>query len=343
MIVPFKTVEWVDGDVVLLDQTRLPEEEVYVSCTAFEEVARAIETMVVRGAPVIGITAAYGVALAAHRGEPVRAAVERLRRTRPTAVNLGWALDRMTSVLSDCSDKKSIARSALSEAELIHREDAEACDGIGRNGAALFERSSESPRILTHCNAGALATGGIGTALGIVYTLAENGRSPVVYFGETRPLLQGARLTAWELRQIGVEAVLQCDSAAGSLFDAVKLDAVIVGADRITLEGDVFNKVGTYALAVLAARHNVPFYVAAPLSSFDVRTSSEDVLIEQRGEDEVRGFGKTTVTVADQPVRNPAFDRTPAELIGAYISEAGVARSAAGFRSWFEGTGDRTI
>ena len=287
-----------DGALLILDQRALPAEERWIRCETVEQVADCIRTLAVRGAPAIGIAAAYAMALADDR----EAAAELLRSTRPTAVNLAWALERCR----EADDPLEVARR-------LHREQHEADRTLAGLGADLF---GEGTRALTHCNTGALATGGIGTACGVLRVAWELGRLAEVWVDETRPLLQGARLTAWELRQAGIPHRVVADSAAGSLMAQGRVDRVIVGADRIAANGDVANKVGTYPLAVLADRHGVPFYVAAPLSTIDLATPDGSAIpIEERDPAEV-------VTGAD--AFNPAFDVTPAELITAIVTEAGV-------------------
>jgi methylthioribose-1-phosphate isomerase len=289
-----------DGALLILDQRALPAEERWIRCESVEEVADCIRTLAVRGAPAIGIAAAYAMALAGDRD----AAAELLRSTRPTAVNLAWALDRCRH-----------ADDPLEAARTIHREQQEADQRLGQLGAELF---GDGTRALTHCNTGALATGGIGTACGVLRVAWEQGRLAEVWVDETRPLLQGARLTAYELRQAGIPHRVVADSAAGSLMARGQVDRVVVGADRIAANGDVANKVGTYPLAVLADRHGVPFYVAAPLSTIDPATpDGAAVPIEERDPAEV---------VADGDAFNPAFDVTPAELVTAIITEAGVLK-----------------
>jgi methylthioribose-1-phosphate isomerase len=287
-----------DGALLVLDQRALPAEERWIRCETVDQVADCIRTLAVRGAPAIGIAAAYALALADDR----EAAAELLRSTRPTAVNLAWALER-------CRD----AGDPLEAARRLHREQHEADRTLGELGAELFGHGT---RALTHCNTGALATGGIGTACGVLRVAWERGRLAEVWVDETRPLLQGARLTAWELRRAGIPHRVVADSAAGSLMAQGRVDRVIVGADRIAANGDVANKVGTYPLAVLADRHGVPFYVAAPLSTIDAATPDGDSIpIEERDPAEV---------VAGGDAFNPAFDVTPAELVTAIVTEAGV-------------------
>jgi methylthioribose-1-phosphate isomerase len=292
-----------DDALLVLDQRALPEEERWLRCSRVEEVAEAIRSMAVRGAPAIGLAAAYGLALA--DGSLDRAAAE-LRETRPTAVNLAWAIDRCLAAHESGRDLLDVARS-------IEAEQMEADRRIAELGAERFEAGD---RALTHCNTGALATGGYGTAGGVLRQAWEQGRLEQVWVDETRPLLQGARLTAWELGRLGIPYRVVADAAAGSLMERGLVDRVVVGADRIAANGDVANKVGTYPVAVLAQRHGVPFYVAAPLSTIDPSTASgADIPIEERDPSEV---------VAGLPAVNPAFDVTPAELVTAIFTEAGV-------------------
>ena len=332
------TLRYRPGILELLDQRELPEREVVLELRTAEEVARAIEGMAVRGAPAIGCAAAFGVALAARTraAEGVaaaraaaEAALRRLGRTRPTAVNLFFALGRMREVLVRAEgapgpDGEELARRLEGEASALAREDEEACRAIGRAGAALVPRRA---RVLTHCNAGALATAGYGTALGVIRAAVERGHRVEVFADETRPLLQGARLTAWELARDGIPVTVIPDSAAAHLMRQGRIDLVVVGADRVARNGDVANKIGTYGLAVLAREHGIPFYVAAPLSTWDPETpSGREIPIEERGRDEVARIGDRALVPDGVPVRNPAFDVTPAELITALITDAGVAR-----------------
>ncbi|WP_025322587.1 S-methyl-5-thioribose-1-phosphate isomerase [Deferrisoma camini] len=329
----FRAVEWTGEAVRLLDQRRLPTEETYHDYTDPEAVAVAIEQMVVRGAPAIGVTAAYGVALAARRWAGATAAefrsamesvFERFARTRPTAVNLFWALDRMRRAAQGAPDPARAAEALEVEARAIEAEDLEACRAMGRLGAELL---TDPATVLTHCNAGALATAGYGTALGVIRAAAEAGKRVRVLADETRPFLQGARLTAWELRKDGIPVTLITDGMAGYRMKRGGVDAVVVGADRITRSGDVANKIGTYTLAVLAREHGVPFYVAAPLSTVDFELSSGDEIpIEERDPAEVTHCGGTRVAPEGVEVWNPAFDVTPARLVTAIVTERGVAR-----------------
>jgi methylthioribose-1-phosphate isomerase len=310
-------MRWEDGVLHLLDQLRLPGEEVWVACRTEEEVADAIRRMVVRGAPAIGCAAAYGVALAARRGAPLERAIDLLAAARPTAVNLFWALAEMRRAAGD-------PVALVARAIEIHREDIAMCRAIGRHGAALIP---DNATVLTHCNAGALATGGYGTALGVIRGAREAGKALRVLADETRPFLQGARLTAWELVKSGIDVTVIPDAAAAFLMSRGEVSCVVVGADRIAANGDVANKIGTYALALAAARHQVPFYVAAPSSTLDLDTATgADIPIEERAGDELTHLGGTALAPAGVPGRYPAFDVTPAELVTAIITEDGVAR-----------------
>ena len=311
-----RTVQWTGQALVLLDQRRLPLAEEFVTCATSDEVAHAIADMVVRGAPAIGVTAAYGMALAAMAGEDLTGAAQRLLATRPTAVNLAWAVGR----LARCPD----AEAAVAAAQRIHAEDIACCADLGRHGLPLFP---EGARLLTHCNTGALAATGIGTALGMARAAFSAGRLARVYADETRPWLQGARLTAWECLQDGIPCTLLADSAAASLLAAGRVDLVAVGTDRTAANGDVANKIGTYPLAVLAARHGVPFYVAAPTSSIDLETpDGAEIRIEERSPDEVTHAGGVRVAPEGVEAWNPAFDVTPAELVTVIVTERGIAR-----------------
>jgi methylthioribose-1-phosphate isomerase len=304
-------IRWRDGVLELLDQRLLPADEAWLECETPADVAGAIRTLAVRGAPAIGIAAAYGLALAAARGEDLDAAARMLGDTRPTAVNLRWALDRALA-----------ADDPLAEAHAIAREQLEADHRMGELGAELF---AEGDRVLTHCNTGALATGGRGTAAGVLRSAWERGRLAQVWVDETRPLLQGARLTAWELERAGIPYRVVADAGAGSLMARGLVSRVVVGADRIARNGDVANKVGTYPLAVLADRHGIPFYVAAPVSTIDAGTPSGDSIeIEQRDQAEVVELRGVRIAPEGAEAENPAFDVTPAELVTAIITEAGV-------------------
>ncbi|HLH75789.1 MAG TPA: S-methyl-5-thioribose-1-phosphate isomerase [Candidatus Binataceae bacterium] len=329
-----KTLRWSGERVLLLDQRLLPEREVYREYSDYRGVARAIATMVVRGAPAIGVAAAMGVALGlrGYSGSqaPARfATVSRvLMATRPTAVNLAWAVARMGALVeaSRALSSAALFRRLRQESLAIYREDIAANRALGRLGADLI--TANPARILTHCNAGALATAGYGTALGIVRALREAGRAVSVFADETRPFLQGARLTAWELRQDRIAVTVLADNMAGLLMARDMVDCVIVGTDRVAANGDVANKIGTYPLAVLARRHQVPFYVAAPLSSIDLNCpSGAHIPIEERAAAELATFMGRTIVPAGARVFNPAFDVTPAALVTAIVTERGVARS----------------
>lgn len=328
-----ETVRWTDDSLVILDQTKLPGELTYVVCRNVESVAEAIEQLRIRGAPAIGIAAAYGVVMGVQddsssvfHAKDIEPVCRRLAATRPTAVNLFWALDRMKKVAAD-QDGKNVQQAReriLQEAHTILEEDRSVCHAIGINGASLLR---DGMTVLTHCNAGALATGGSGTALAIIYAAVQQGKRIRVFADETRPLLQGARLTAWELMQNDVDVTLICDNAAASVMKRLGIDCIIVGADRIAANGDTANKIGTYGLAVLAAEHRVPFYVAAPVSTLDINLPSGDLIpIEERSPDEITcGFGRRTAPMHVKAY-NPAFDVTPNRFISAIISEKGVAR-----------------
>jgi methylthioribose-1-phosphate isomerase len=311
-------IRWLNDTLQLLDQRKLPRDVVWVTCRDAREVAAAIRDMVVRGAPAIGVAAAFGIALAALRGDDVHAAAAELREARPTAVNLMWAVDRML-----CSGRLQPA-DLVAAAQRTFDEDVEANRRIGRYGAELL---GPSTTVLTHCNAGALATAGYGTALGVVRAAAESGKRIAVFADETRPYLQGARLTAWELQQDGIDVTLITDNMAGHFFQQNRFDAVIVGADRIAANGDAANKIGTYTVAVLANAHGVPFYVAAPVSTIDVATpDGKAIPIEERSAAEVTAIGGVEIAPEGVAARHPAFDVTPAALITAIITDRGVLR-----------------
>jgi methylthioribose-1-phosphate isomerase len=308
-------LKWNGTSLFLLDQRQLPKEEVWVECRTATDVADAIRTMIVRGAPAIGVSAAFGMALAMQGGEDVLQAASTLKDSRPTAINLAWAVDRMLGHDGD----------PAAEAERILKEDVDANHAIGRHGAALL---GQDITLLTHCNAGALATGGYGTALGVVRAAVESGRKVAVFADETRPYLQGARLTAWELQRDGIDVTLITDNMAGHFFQQGRFDAVVVGADRIAANGDTANKIGTYTVAVLANAHGVPFYVAAPLSTIDPSCpDGSKIPIEERSASEVVDFHGERIAPEGIHVRHPAFDVTPARLISAIITERGVLRT----------------
>jgi methylthioribose-1-phosphate isomerase len=330
----FFTLRLCDRGVELLDQRLLPHEEKYLLLRTGEEVARAIEDMAVRGAPAIGVAAAMGVAVELSRtsdadlAEALERVCARLRNTRPTAVNLTWALDRVRGELRKRLDAGArpaqIREAACVLAQHIHDEDVATCRAIGDAGAKLVPAES---RVLTHCNAGGLATAGYGTALGVIRSAARDGHIRRVLASETRPFLQGARLTAWELSRERIPVTLITDSMAGALMRRKEIDLVVVGADRIAANGDVANKIGTYALAVLAKAHHIPFYVAAPPSTVDIATpSGDEIPIEERAAEEVVSFGGVRIAPEGVGALHPAFDVTPAELVTAIVTERGVVR-----------------
>jgi methylthioribose-1-phosphate isomerase len=332
----FRTIDWSGGTVVMLDQTRLPTEVIYRRYECAEEVAEAIRSMVIRGAPAIGVAAAMGIALGMR--QPGGTSMQDLERrmeelskifaaTRPTAVNLFWAINRMKRTFASARGLTPAEAVTVLEKEalIIRDEDIEMNRRMGRHGEALFP---ESARVLTHCNAGALATAGYGTALGVIRAAVEKGKDIRVLADETRPFLQGARLTAWELAQDGIPVTLITDNAAGHFMSRGEVDLAIVGADRIAANGDVANKIGTYSVAVLARENNIPFYVAAPLSTIDLSLASgKEIPIEERDPEEVKHAGTTRMAPEEVPARHPAFDVTPARLVTAIITEAGVARA----------------
>lgn len=327
-----ETIRWTDDGVVMVDQTRLPREEVFVTCRTYREVADAIRRMVIRGAPAIGVAAAMGVALGVLRadGEDLDAQMEEicgeLAGTRPTAVNLFWAIRRMKDVYGSMRGHpiEEVRRRLVEEARQVYREDIAINEAIGRNGADLVP---DGKTVLTHCNAGALATAGYGTALGVIRAAVAAGKSIDVFADETRPFLQGARLTAWELQRDGIPTTLITDNMAGHFLKSGRIGCVVVGADRIAANGDVANKVGTYSVAVLAKENGIPFYVAAPVSTLDLSLASGDEIpIEQRDTAEVTTVFGTPVAPEGIPVENPAFDVTPHRYVTAIITERGVAR-----------------
>jgi methylthioribose-1-phosphate isomerase len=332
------TVAWTDAGVVMIDQRKLPGKETYVICRTGAEVARAIKTMVIRGAPAIGVSAAYGLALEMRRNKSLgtrrftvdfQKTCDLLAATRPTAVNLFWAIDRMRRAFADAAQAggsvADIAARLAAEAHAIHDEDVESCRAIGRFGAEVVPNPA---RILTHCNAGALATAGYGTALGVVRGAVERGVPVEVFADETRPFLQGARLTAWELVRDGIPTTVIADNMAGALMRKGGVNFVVVGADRIAANGDFANKIGTYPVAVLAREHGVPFYVAAPLSTIDLATPDGGrIPIEERDRREVTHVGPTQLAPDGARVWNPAFDVTPGTLVTGIITERGIARA----------------
>ncbi len=331
------TIEWQNDAVVMVDQRKLPASEVYVTCRTGKEVAKAITTMVIRGAPAIGVAAAMGIALGMRRSKATgtkqfatefQRLCDVMAATRPTAVNLFWAIERMKKTFADAAQGGAsvadLQQRLEAEARLIHDEDVQSCRTMGAHGAALVP---DTAKILTHCNAGALATAGYGTALGVIRAAVEAGKTITVLADETRPFLQGARLTAWELVRDGIDTTVITDNMAGAMMRLGQVDLVVVGADRIAANGDVANKIGTYSVAVLAKEHGIPFYVAAPISTVDLRTADgSGIPIEERGAREVTHVGPSRLTPEGAKVRNPAFDVTPSKYVTAIITERGVAR-----------------
>lgn len=322
------------GHVLLIDQTRLPNEYAVVEINRYEDMARAIETMIVRGAPAIGVAAAYGVYLGARdiqttdRGEflaQLEPIAQRLRETRPTAVNLFWAIDRMVKTAQQTlGSVEHLKQTLLDTAKTINADDVQTCHQIGDHGLQALPTSPEKLRLLTHCNAGALATAGYGTALGVVRSAWRDGRLERVYADETRPRLQGAKLTAWECVQEGIPVTVITDNMAAHCMQRGMIDAVVVGADRIAANGDAANKIGTYSVALIAKAHNIPFFVAAPLSTIDFAIADgTQIPIEERHPSEVRTIGETVLCPTGAEFYNPAFDVTPAALINAIITEYG--------------------
>jgi len=322
-----ETIEWTDAGVVMIDQTRLPREQVFVTCRSYLEVAEAIKTMVIRGAPAIGVAAAMGVALGVQENADFETVCSTLAATRPTAVNLFWAIERMRQLHASLSgvSRQELIRTMVLESQQIRLEDIAICKAIGQNGASLVP---DGKTVLTHCNAGALATAGYGTALGVIRAAVDSGKKIDVFADETRPFLQGARLTAWELQQDGIDTTLITDNMAGHFLRSGRIGCVVVGADRIAANGDVANKIGTYSVAVLAKENGVPFYVAAPVSTFDLTLASGDLIpIEQRASAEVTHVFGVAIAPEHIAVANPAFDITPARYVTAIICEHGVARA----------------
>jgi len=337
--IPFMlpTIAWEDGVIVMVDQRKLPAREVYVRCRTAREVGKAITKMVIRGAPAIGVAAAMGLALELRRSRASGTnqlatefyrACDLLAATRPTAVNLFWAIGRMKRVFAEAlraggsTDELKVLIEA--EANQVHDADVASCRALGRHGAELFPVDA---RVLTHCNAGALATGGYGSALGVIRAAVEAGKRVAVYADETRPFLQGARLTAWELVRDDIDTTVITDGMVGSLMLAGKVNVVVVGADRIAANGDVANKIGTYTVAVMAKEHSIPFYVAAPVSTIDLDTTDgSGIPIEERDAREVSHLGASQLTPEGAAIWNPAFDVTPASLIDGIVTEHGVCR-----------------
>ena len=334
-----QTVEWTDAGVRFIDQTRLPTEEVYVTCTTYQQVADAIRAMVVRGAPALGVTAAMGVALGVRDSRAknvldLRKDFEEIARviaaTRPTAVNLFWGIERMRRKFESLESQPlaEIKKALVAEAQQMHAEDIAANMAMGRHGATLMPASGG---VLTHCNAGALATCGYGTALGVIRAAVADGKKLHIFADETRPFLQGSRLTAWELQKDGIPTTVISDNMAGAMMAQGKIKAVVVGADRIAANGDVANKIGTYSVAVLAKEHGIPFYVAAPWSTVDMKTpDGSKIPIEQRSAREVTHMAGKQITPDGVGVENPAFDVTPHRYVTAIITERGVAKAPFG-------------
>jgi methylthioribose-1-phosphate isomerase len=331
-----QTLEWTNTGVVFIDQTKLPTEEVYVTCTTHQQVADVIRNMVVRGAPAIGVAAGMGIALGVKNSKAENGAdlkkdfdqiCETIRQTRPTAVNLFWAIRRMTEKFETLRVRPiaQIQQALIEEARRMHAEDIAANQAMGRHGATLMPSSGG---VLTHCNAGALATAGYGTALGVIRAAVEQGKKIHVYADETRPFLQGSRLTAWELMKDGIPTTVISDNMAGVMMQQGKIAAIVVGADRIAANGDVANKIGTYTVAVLAKEHGIPFYVAAPISTVDLATpDGTKIPIEQRNAREVTHIAGKQMVPDGVQVENPAFDVTPAKYVAAIITERGIARA----------------
>ncbi len=331
-----QTLEWTDSGVRFIDQTKLPTEEVYVNCTTYEQVADVIRNMVVRGAPAIGVAAAMGIALGvknskAENGAELKKDFDQIcdviGKTRPTAVNLFWAIRRMQDKFEYLRMRpiNQIKQSLIEESQRMHAEDIAANQAMGRHGATLMPSSGG---VLTHCNAGALATAGYGTALGVIRAAVEQGKKIHVYADETRPFLQGSRLTAWELNKDGIPTTVISDNMAGAMMKQGKIGAVVVGADRIAANGDVANKIGTYTVAVLAKEHGIPFYVAAPFSTIDMETADgSGIPIEQRDAREVTHIAGKQMVPDGVEVENPAFDVTPAKYVTAIVTERGIAKA----------------
>ena len=327
-----KTIEWKDKSVVMIDQTKLPDELIFVTYTDYNDVANAIRTLVIRGAPAIGVAGAFGLALAALQSKAttkedmikdLEQAKKILFETRPTAVNLAWGLNKMMNVAKNCQNIDEIKESIVEAATSLAEDDVKINKALGKNGAVLFDNNDT---IMTHCNAGALATVAYGTALGVVRAIKESGKNIKVIATETRPVMQGSRLTTFELKHEGIDVSLIPDTAVGYTMANGLINKIVVGADRILSTGHVFNKIGTYQIALIAKQHNIPFYVAAPLSTFDLNSNTEDVVIEQRKSSEVTSIGNKKTAPDGINVINPAFDMTPPELISGIITEKGVIR-----------------
>ena len=327
-----RTVAWKDNSVVMIDQTKLPNILEYVTYSDYNQIANAIRTLVVRGAPAIGVSGAFGLALAALQStatekkqliSDLEAAKKILFETRPTAVNLVWGLDKIMEVANQATTVDEIRTNTVEYAKKMAEDDIQINMLMGKNGSTLFENNDT---IMTHCNAGALATVGYGTALGVIRATKESGKSIKVIATETRPVQQGSRLTAFELKHDGIDVSLIPDTAVGYIMANGLVNKIVVGADRILRTGHVYNKIGTYQVATMAKQHNIPFYVAAPLSTFDMKSNPEDVIIEQRQASEVTGSGDKKTAPDNINVINPAFDMTPPELISGIITESGIAK-----------------
>ena len=327
-----RTVEWKDNSVIMIDQTKLPNELVFVKYTDYKDVAIAIKNLIVRGAPAIGVSGAFGLALAALQSpsetidgllSDLENAKKILFETRPTAVNLSWALEQIMQIAKQNETVSEIRNDVIIKARQMAEEDININKKMGKNGAVLFQ---DNDTIMTHCNAGALATVAYGTALGVIRATNESGKNIKVIATETRPVQQGSRLTAFELKHDGIDVSLIPDTAVGYTMANDLVNGVIVGADRVLQTGHVFNKIGTYQVATMAKQHNIPFYVAAPLSTFDLKSRPEDVIIEQRKSSEVTGIGDKKTAPDGIDVINPAFDMTPPELISGIITENGIAK-----------------
>jgi methylthioribose-1-phosphate isomerase len=328
-----KTIEWKDNSVIMIDQTKLPNILEYVTYTDYNQVANAIRTLVVRGAPAIGVSGAFGLALAALQSDAtdkntlisyLENAKKVLFETRPTAVNLAWGLEKIMQVAKNANSVDQLKTNVVEYAKKMAEEDIQINMTMGKNGSVLFD---DNDTIMTHCNAGALATVGYGTALGVIRATKESGKNIKVIATETRPVQQGSRLTAFELKHDGIDVSLIPDTAVGYTMANNLVNKIIVGADRILRTGHVYNKIGTYQVATMAKQHNIPFYVAAPLSTFDMKSNPEDVVIEQRKASEVTGIGDKKTAPDGINVINPAFDMTPPELIAGIITEKGIAKS----------------
>ena len=327
-----RTIEWKNNEVIMIDQTKLPNELVYVKFTDYNDVAEAIRTLVVRGAPAIGVSGAFGMALAglqskAETKEELLSDLEKAQKilfmTRPTAVNLVWGLEKIMKVAKENNSVDEIKESIIDKAKQMADDDIKINKEMGKHGAQLFENNDS---VMTHCNAGALATVGYGTALGVIRATKESGKNIKVIATETRPVQQGSRLTAFELKHDGIDVTIIPDTAVGYTMANNLVNRVVVGADRILRTGHVYNKIGTYQVATMAKQHNIPFYVAAPLSTFDLKSNTEDVIIEQRNASEVTGIGDKKTAPDDISVINPAFDLTTPDLISGIITEKGVIK-----------------